>query len=487
MKEYYLKKAEENLPKINITKICPDLDPVILNSGDTFVIDLGTHYVGYFSFKMWYAERYIDAPVRLAVRFCEVKEEIDDDYSDYKGFLSPSWLQEEIINIDFPGEYKMHRRYAARYIKITVINAAKAISLSDFLFEAVSSADMHTLKAAEMIDPEFDKIDKVSVNTLKNCMQRVFEDGPKRDRRLWIGDLRLEALANYYTFNNLQIVKRCLYLFAASDRNEKGTIVSHLYENPIFVSGDWYLSDYSLLYACSLCDYYNHTGDGETFRDLYSVARSAIDSAENNKDKNGLVDGDAFIDWCPDLRKRTSYEGVYLYTLDLWCETLEKLGYEEASVYRNILSNGRKNAFNILFDKEKNAFINDIDDRQYSVHSAVWMVLGGVVTDEKAKEILLSALNSEDSVKPKTPYMHHYTVDALIKLGLIDEAEQYIRNIWGGMVDVGADTFFEIYVPGVPDFSPYGDRKINSMCHAWSCTPAYFIRKYGLGKKDNNK
>ena len=49
MKEYYLKKAEENLPKINITKICPDLDPVILNSGDTFVVDLGTHYVGYFS------------------------------------------------------------------------------------------------------------------------------------------------------------------------------------------------------------------------------------------------------------------------------------------------------------------------------------------------------------------------------------------------------------------------------------------------------
>ena len=78
--------------------------------------------------------------------------------------------------------------------------------------------------------------------------------------------------------------------------------------------------------------------------------------------------------------------------------------------------------------------------------------------------------------------MHHYAVDALMKFGLTDDAEQYIRNIWGGMVDVGADTFFEIYVPGVPDFSPYGDRKINSMCHAWSCTPTYFIRKYGLGK-----
>ncbi|GAB7169398.1 hypothetical protein TUA1478L_13940 [Lactiplantibacillus plantarum] len=46
-------------------------------------------------------------------------------------------------------------------------------------------------------------------------MQDVFEDGPKRDRRLWIGDLRLQALANYATFKDTDLVKRCLYLFGA--------------------------------------------------------------------------------------------------------------------------------------------------------------------------------------------------------------------------------------------------------------------------------
>ena len=63
-----------------------------------------------------------------------------------------------------------------------------------------------------------------------------------------------------------------------------------------------------------------------------------------------------------------------------------------------------------------------------------------------------------------------------------DEAVDYIRHIWGGMVALGADTFFEVYVPTDPEFSPYGDKRVNSMCHAWSCTPTYFIRKYGLGK-----
>ena len=84
-------------------------------------------------------------------------------------------------------------------------------------------------------------------------------------------------------------------------------------------------------------------------------------------------------------------------------------------------------------------------------------------------------------MKPFTPYMHHYALLALCKVGLFDKAEAYIKNIWGGMIELGADTFFEAYVPGDPDFSPYDDRKVNSMCHAWSCTPTYFIRKYNLG------
>ena len=91
---------------------------------------------------------------------------------------------------------------------------------------------------------------------------------------------------------------------------------------------------------------------------------------------------------------------------------------------------------------------------------------------------MLDSLNSYDSVKPFTPYMHHYVVEAMVKLNLLKEAEEYIKKYWNGMVELGADTFYEAYVPENPEFSPYKDRKINSMCHAWSCTPAYFIRKY---------
>ena len=61
---------------------------------------------------------------------------------------------------------------------------------------------------------------------------------------------------------------------------------------------------------------------------------------------------------------------------------------------------------------------------------------------------------------------------------VIPSAKDYIKKYWGGMLALNADTFYEAYVPENLEFSPYGNRKLNSMCHAWSCTPAFFIRKY---------
>lgn len=106
------------------------------------------------------------------------------------------------------------------------------------------------------------------------------------------------------------------------------------------------------------------------------------------------------------------------------------------------------------------------------------MILGGVVTGEEARRILVGALQDKECIKAFTPYMHHYVLEAMMMVGMDTEAFDYVKAIWGGMLDLGADTFFEVYVPSDTEFSPYGNRTINSNCHAWSCTLAYFIRKY---------
>lgn len=482
MRDIYLKKADENLPLMHEHKVIPDFPDTILQQDDEIIIDLGNHYVGYFSFRMNYVDYYIDAPVRLCVRFCETKRELEDDFSTYHGSLCSSWLQEEIMNLDFPKEYEMPRRYAARYIKIRVLAAPKKLVLSDLSFRAVTSADLAQLVPLGSCEEKLRKIDTVAVNTLKNCMQRVFEDGPKRDRRLWIGDLRLEALTNYYTFQDNALVRRCLYLFAAASVNEKGFLPGYIYENPDYVSGEWYLEDYALLFVASACDYYSHTKDEKTFYELYPVIKNQMEAMHRTVGEDGIVtvaDGcDAFIDWCQGLAKNTSLHGVYLYVLRLLTDVLEQMGHEDAAFYRKRYEKARSSALTVLYNEEKQQFINKKDNEQYSVHSTVWMILGGVVNGKKAERLLLEAIHCADSVKPFTPYMHHYAVEALVQLGLFEEASEYIKNYWGGMTELGADTFYEVYVPDDLDFSPYGDRMINSMCHAWSCTPSYFIRKY---------
>lgn len=83
------------------------------------------------------------------------------------------------------------------------------------------------------------------------------------------------------------------------------------------------------------------------------------------------------------------------------------------------------------------------------------MVLAEVVDSEKGREIL----------------------DRLIKLNP-EKGMDYMKYYWGGMLDLGADTFWKLYNPENPAESPYGSSIVNSYCHAWSCTPTYLLRKY---------
>ena len=91
-------------------------------------------------------------------------------------------------------------------------------------------------------------------------MQDVFEDGPKRDRRLWLGDLRLQALANYETFKNYDLVKRCLYLFAGQTK-DNGQVSACLFTEPEVIADDTFLLDYSMFFGATLYDYYQASKD----------------------------------------------------------------------------------------------------------------------------------------------------------------------------------------------------------------------------------
>ena len=106
------------------------------------------------------------------------------------------------------------------------------------------------------------------------------------------------------------------------------------------------------------------------------------------------------------------------------------------------------------------------------------MVLGEAVTGEDARKLLMEIEQREDVEKMVTPYMYHNYIDALLHTGEKNRALRKLETYWGGMLEQGADTFWELYNPENVNESPYGGTIVDSYCHAWSCGPAYFLRKF---------
>ncbi|MDD3310166.1 MAG: glycoside hydrolase, partial [Dysgonamonadaceae bacterium] len=101
-----------------------------------------------------------------------------------------------------------------------------------------------------------------------------------------------------------------------------------------------------------------------------------------------------------------------------------------------------------------------------------------VATEKEAQKALKNLSVAQNVCQPGTPYLYHYYIQSLINSGLPAEAKKALTDYWGGMIKKGADTFWEAYDPTNDFLSPYNFYPINSYCHAWSCTPTYFIRKY---------
>ena len=451
---------------------------------DSICLDFGDHQVGYVSFRLTPVGSPADAPVFLRLKFAEIPYEIAANSADYHGEISRAWIQEEFIHVDVvPKDIRLFRRYAFRYMQITVIDTSAKfkVVVSDVSCRAVSSADMSVIPPLNVADPELVQLDRVSLKTMQDCMQSVFEDGPKRDRRLWLADLRLQALTNYVTFRNNDLVKRCLYLFAGLTQNE-GRVGACLFHEPRPQVDDTALFDYSLFFVSCLHDYYGATGDIETLKELFPTAHRQIELSLRELDERGIVtDKDTwwcFLDWGEGLNKQAGAQAILIYALKQGKTIAGWLGdTARAEEYNNHIAKLTAAALAHLWDESQGFFISGAD-RQVSWASQVWFVLANVFDKEQNARLLERLIEVAPGIPMVTPYMYHYFIDALIQNGLTELALSHMKAYWGEMVRDGADTFFELYDPNDRYASPYGSRLVNSFCHAWSGTPSYFIRKY---------
>jgi hypothetical protein len=464
-----------------------ELGSRVLRKGDSVILDFGGHRTGNLSFLLQTEGREPDAPARLRFVFGEVPSDVAEPLYPYKGNLSSSWLPDEIVNIDnLPERVRLPRRYAFRYLKIEVIDTSPGYGVR---FEAVtahaltSAGTLPASLAAAALPEAMRRIDEVAVATLRDCMQTCFEDGPRRDQRLWVGDLRLQAATNYVTFKQSRLVKRCLYLFAAFPRID-GLVAACVYEKPRARYGGIHIVDYAALFNVALRDYVAATGDEGTGRDLFPVAKRQLEILSTHIDSQGLyVDpGNVwiFIDWAPSLHKAAAIQSILIYAYKQTQALAERLGMaHETTDYPQRIRRMTVAARKAYFNGGLGICVSG-PDAQISWASQAWMTIAGVLTPTEASTALLRVMKTPGAVKPLTPYLYHYVAEALIDCGQKAQALELVTRYWGGMVRAGADTFWEAYDPENPLVSPYGDRHINSYCHAWSCGPSYLLRGRGL-------
>ena len=115
---------------------------------------------------------------------------------------------------------------------------------------------------------------EVGVHTVRLCMQKVYEDGVRRDRMAWIQDAQVEALVNYYAFGDRELFATTWRHFATK-QSDDGLIDM--------------LWDYSCWWVIGLHDYYLHTADLNLVRELYPAAVTNMDWLLAHRDDLGLL------------------------------------------------------------------------------------------------------------------------------------------------------------------------------------------------------
>lgn len=255
-----------------------------------------------------------------------------------------------------------------------------------------------------------------------------------------------------------------------------------LFEKPVLSASADYLTEYDALFGSIVYDYVAASGDTETGQLLWTTTLGClqrplrhIDPQTNIFNPYRTLDK-KFLDWNRQIDTTAGSHGVLLFSLKAVAKLAHLLQLDFP--YHDTIAKMTKAAQKFLVD----GIVVSGPESQISYASVCWLVLAETFELDTARDAILKTLAHPAAIKPMTPYLWHHVCDALVKVGCYSDCLDILRSYWGGMVKAGADTFWECYDPSNVDASPYGDARMNSFCHAWSCTPTYLLRGQLLDK-----
>jgi len=417
-------------------------------------------------------------------------------------FVCEIWYGEslDLYRLDvirFQGESVWHsyQRRAFRFVQLKFIAIESSVQIRYVRLEQSFYA-YNSNGVVESSDKQINEIMEVSKYTQKLCTSHHFEDCPWRERALWVFDMRIMALTNYYIYGNPEIVSKCIRQMFALQRTDGSIPPAGPKNNNMF------FIDFCLHLISTLREYYDYTGDVELLCELAPKLERLVSYIDSYVDNQGLLDSahgkQPFLDWCRDLDKK----GKSIILNSLYSRCLDDLICIYAVCNRDIskfVAARKRLKANInlwLFDEQKGVYrdtyyANELS-KKVSIQSNYAAIYGGFVNREQMNELLSRTLALADHKVPFGPAFYLIIFDALAKAGKYAEILEHIKTYWGGMLDRGARTWWEVFDPVTPKYvypHPFlgntptfeKDWIPVSTCHGWGSVPAYAIPHYILG------
>ena len=438
----------------------------IQKSKNTWLVDFGKETLGFIQLKG------IKGNGRVSIYYGESKEEaISKDHGEA--------LDRVDINSSKPYTHTLELSKAFRYVQLEI---PAGVSLQDvgMLYEY---ADVKERGSFRCNDSLINNIYEVAKYTFHLNTREFFIDGIKRDRWVWSGDAYQSYLMNYYLFFDKHPVERTLMALRGKD-----PVTAHI--NTIM--------DYTFYWFLGIYDYYLYTGDANFIKTFYPQMQSLMEYCLGRRNQNGLMQGLPgdwiFIDWATGLSKKgeVSFEQLLL------CRALETMNLcagimnddEGRKRYAGLASELRSKIFTIYWNPEKQALVHSrIEGRQtenVTRYSNMFSIFFDYFNESQKEAVKKSVLLNNQVQKITTPYMRFYELEALCATGEQKYVLKEMKDYWGGMLKLGATSFWEEYDPaksGAQHLAMYGREFGKSLCHAWGASPIYLLGKYYLGVK----
>lgn len=399
----------------------------------------------------------------IHVCYGESREEaLDSDYCEVY----------DLIKTDGRTQIRFDRSCAMRYL--TVECDGCSYQNVSFLYEYLP---IEPKSRFECSDETVNRIYDVALYTLHLTSREVFLDGIKRDRWAWCGDAYQSMLMNFYSFYDKPLNRRTLTYLLGKEPFDKH--INHII-------------DYTFYWYIALYEHYMHFGDLDYIRSLYPRAKKQMQFVFDTCNREGFVEHNdktwIFMDWGD-----FSHNGALCVEQILFHKALTILTFfadlfgddDVAKQYKKHAALLKRKIFATFWDEERGLFLHHSVDGVVSSEATryanIFALMYGYLTGDKKRRVI-KALKNTEMPAIVTPYAKMYELAALGIAGEYEYIVDQVRGYWGGMLDQGATSFWELYDPAAKDqFSMYGRKFGKSYCHAWGASPLYLLGRFLLG------